>query len=334
MGLRNLRKEFGVAVGAGEAAIRVNTDEIDDAVRTMRDVCKKHGWEMRVYDPYAGVVWYNGTPPPKPQKKAEGGIGAVLNQMASQQIPLPLQALIEFHQEKPQPDSPAAGGGVRPVVLVMKNFHLVPEGQRSAVAAVVQHLVGDKIQDHPDYPGFKKEFDGKDIDGESDTGKFLVGLMPAEAKLPAEIEPLFKVIDHELPDLEELGTILDGIIAGNKSDEDEDDAHGLSDEGKSQVCRFALGLTRLQAEGVFSASMVQFGHIVPKYVWEEKSRVLNKEGLVELHQGTEKFKDVAGLDGAKAVVKKLLSTMTPASRTRTAGPRAPCSAARRAWASR
>jgi hypothetical protein len=309
MGLRNLRKEFGVAVGAGEAAIRVNTDEIDDAVRTMRDVCKKHGWEMRVYDPYAGVVWYVGSAPSKPKKSEGGGPAAILNQMAAQSIPLPIQALIEFHQEKPQPDS-AKPGEVRPVVFVMKNFHLVPEGQRQAVAAVVQHLVGDKVHDHPEYEKFAKEFEGKGIEGESDTGKFLVGLMPGEAKLPPEIEPLFKVIDHELPDLEELGSILDGTIAGNKTDDDEDDNHDLTEEARTQVCRFALGLTRLQAEGVFSASLVQFGHIVPKYVWEEKSRVLNKEGLVELHQGTEKFRDVAGLEGAKAVVKKLLSTMT------------------------
>jgi hypothetical protein len=66
-------------------------------------------------------------------------------------------------------------------------------------------------------------------------------------------------------------------------------------------------LTRLQAEGVFGSCLVVHKRIVPSYVWQAKSEILNKEGLVELYQGKEKFKDVAGLDGAKDFLKRLLT---------------------------
>lgn len=317
--LRSLRKEFGVAVGAGETVIRVDTDEIHDCTATLTEVCKKHGWEMRVFDPLVGQQWYNGEEPKKqapalpspPTKNTASDILSAIGgggQNAPEPPPSTAQVLMNFFHEAAKPDE-SNQGEVLPVVLVVKNFHLAFERNREMMVAIVQHLVGDKVGDHALYDSrLKKEvFDPHDIDASSDTGRFVVGLMPAEAQLPPEVRPLFKHLVHELPDEDELYTILDGICPVKDEADEEDNAQPLAPEVRKKICKFALGLTRLQAEGVFSSSMVQHGRIDPEYVWKEKSLILNREGLVELYQGKEKFKDVAGLAGMKEFITKLLT---------------------------
>lgn len=314
--LRNLRKEFGVAVGAGETAIRIDTDEIHDCINTLAEVCKKHGWEMRSFDPLVGQQWCSGDPPdkkPAPSAKPVTGgsaadlLAAIGGPGGPAATPSTAQVLMDFYNEPAKPDK-GNQGEVLPMVLVIKNFHLAFQN-REMVAAIIQHLVGDKVGDHPDYEKHlrKAVFDPHDIEASSDTGRFIVGLMPAEAQLPPEIRPLFKHLVHELPDEEELWHILAGICPAQDEADQEDNAQSLSGEERRKICKFALGLTRLQAEGVFSSSLVQHEKIDPEYVWKEKSQILNKEGLVELYQGKEKFKDVAGLEGMKDYIIRLLT---------------------------
>jgi hypothetical protein len=325
MALRSLRKEFGVAIGACEAAIRINTDEIDDALNTIAEVARKYGWELRVWDHILGLVWYNGEPHPKQsdtpaaKKAGTGGMADSLNapppfgQM--QGPPNPLAEVVKFLQEPSAPDA-SSPGEVRPVILAMKNFNLIFGEDRGRAVAAIQHIVADKVQDHPEYgrkkegeqSKFRKLMEQHGISGDSDTGKFLVGLMPPGAKLPPEVAPLFRVIDHELPDAEELGVILDGIIPEGK------DGQPLAGkETKKKAAKHAVGLTRLQAEGVFSAVTVQHGAeadfetVLPKFVWEHKSEILNKEGLVTLYGGGETFDDVVGLGGVKRLLRDLLA---------------------------
>lgn len=320
--MASLRKEFAVAIGAGESAIRIDTDELDDATKTISEVCKKHQWELRIFDVLAGLRWLEGEPSkiieePKSKSVLRGMsetdqiIDAMTNKFGGgdkAQATQIVQALQDFWKEAPQPDE-AVHGQVRPIVLLIKNFHLGFEGgRREGMSAVIQHLVGDKIMNHKDYDKLKKDqYDPHGIDGDSDTGKFLIGMMPAEAKLPAEVNPLFKRISHELPDEDELGTILDGVLPAADSDDEDDTGSGLSAEDRHKVCKFALGLTRLQAEGVFGACIVMHKRIVPSYVWQAKSDILNSEGLVTLYTGTEKFKDIVGLTGAKTMMTKLLA---------------------------
>ena len=316
--LRNLRKEFGTAVSAGEVAIRIDTDEINDAIKTIDEVCKIGDWELRVFDVLVGTHWLNG----EPEKIASGpavpltmkNAGDVLNAVGNgpggpQQPPSIIQVLMDFWNEPAKPDKDNIGE-VRPVVLVIKNLHMGFERNRETMVALIQHLVSEKVQDHKLYnQKLKKEvYDPRGIAHDSDTGKFVVGLMPTEAKLPGEVDPLFKKLVHELPDEDELALILEGVAPVGAADgDDEDNGSGLSSDERKKACKFALGLTRLQAEGVFAACLVTNNRIVPSYVWQAKSEILNKEGLVELYTGKEKFKDVAGLDGAKDFLKRLLT---------------------------
>lgn len=314
MALTSLRHEFGIAVASGEPAIRVDTDEIDDAIRTIGEVCKSHGWEMRLWDKTVGTQWVVGEQPKSRRRQAAPAGPAGLNASGGNNGVL---ALTEFWEEDAYPDN-AARGETRPVVYVLKNFHLIFESARETGVSLIQHLVSDKVQDLKDYAANQSRYEAAGISGDSETGKFVVGLCVPDAKLPPEISPLFKRIAHDPPDEAELGLILDGIILPPSDSDDDDDEEPaqtlkIAAETRKAVCKYALGLTRSQATGVFSAAVLQFGNAVdfeekfPKYVWQAKSDILNKEGLVTLYTGTETFADVVGQTGLKNLLRGLLA---------------------------
>jgi hypothetical protein len=98
----------------------------------------------------------------------------------------------------------------------------------------------------------------------------LVVLSPL-VQLPQELEKLFVVIEHELPDCEQLAEIAHGIAT---------EAGELPEGQELQtVLDAAAGLTRLEAENAFSLSLVRHARIEPRTVWELKSQLLKKSGL-------------------------------------------------------
>jgi hypothetical protein len=300
--LSSLRQEFAVAIAAAEPAIRVNTDEVGDAMRTIVEVAEKEHLSLRIWDAVAGVRFRVGTPPAVTPRPTPGGPAALSAPGASA-----AQTLLDFLMELPQPD-PEQAGVCQTQILVMYNFHLAVESSRTTISTAMQHLILDKVGSHPKYEENRAKFDEAGIDADTGTSKFVVALMPQESKLPPELRPIFKVINHELPDQEELKLILGGIIAplndGQKAI--------LGSDDETKIAKYALGLTRLQAEGVFSTGIAHYAtkpdfiQLLTKHVWQEKSKILNEEGLVTLYQGSETFDNVVGLNGCKKLLTDLL----------------------------
>ena len=65
-------------------------------------------------------------------------------------------------------------------------------------------------------------------------------------------------------------------------------------------------MTRYEAEGAFSLSLVREGRIRPDVVRSIKCQQLKKSGLVTLHTGDERFDDLGGLDSLKAFCSRAL----------------------------
>lgn len=323
-------KKFLTAIAAGEAAIRINTDEMEDAIRAIVDLAKgkdkdkektkgkdpSRGWSVRVWDHSAGVELYTDQPP---SVKAGMGLpptassvtsGNSINDMLEDTSEGPasfLGTLVDFLDTRPAFD---VQGDIVPQILVFKNFHLAFDEDRGTVSSTIQHLVNDKMENHAHFDEIlKSKLRSLGMDSDVDTGRFIVGLMPQEARLPPEVRPLFKIITHELPEKTELRAILDPLVADNVSAAIR---AGFIDEQRDRACYYALGLTRLQADGVFAAAIAQFGKYedfgkkLMHFVWTEKSRILNDEGLVTLHQGKETFDDVVGHEGLKQLLRDLM----------------------------
>ena len=151
-------------------------------------------------------------------------------------------------------------------LLVLKNFH-----RFLGSAEIVQAL------DHQIARG-KRE------------GCFVV-VLSSVVQVPVELEKVFVVIEHDLPSREQLGE-----IAHSMATEDGDLPTG---DELERVLDSAAGLTRFEAEGAYSLSLVRHGRITSAALWELKSQMLKKSGLLQLYRGRETFADLGGLTALK-----------------------------------
>lgn len=137
-------------------------------------------------------------------------------------------------------------------------------------------------------------------DGKGERNIFVV-LSPC-VQLPQEIEKLFVVVEHELPDQEALNDIandLENTHGGN------DGSQTPGEQGAPILA--AAGLTRYEAEGAFALSLARSGRIEAQTVWELKCQALKKSGLLTLHRGKESFADLGGLEAVKTFCKRALA---------------------------
>ena len=160
-----------------------------------------------------------------------------------------------------------------PTLLVLVNFHRFLNS-----AEVVQAIVRQITQ-------------GKN------SRTYVVVLSPV-VQIPAELEKLIVCIEHEMPDRDQIEEIARGVAT-----EEDELPDGLE---LGRVLDAASGLTRYEAEGAFSLSLVRYGRIEPSSIWELKSQMLTKSGLLSLHRGSESFAGLGGLDALKAFCLRAL----------------------------
>jgi len=126
---------------------------------------------------------------------------------------------------------------------------------------------------------------------------FVIVLSPV-VKIPVELEKHFVVLEHDLPSREQLAGVAGGIAT----------EEGEMPEGPAldKLLDAAAGLTRMEAEGAFSLSLVRDSTLTPKSVWELKAGMLKKTGLMSLYRGSDTFADLGGLDSLKAFCTRAL----------------------------
>ena len=190
---------------------------------------------------------------------------------------------IEQGFQIPGGDTPTEAGGTDPLaairavnalaspdssaILVLTNFHRFLQS-----AEIVQGLAGQIVA-------------GKQ------NRTFLIVLSPV-VQIPVELEKLFVVVEHDLPGREQLEEIARGIAT-------EEGELPQGDELQT-VLEAAAGLTRYEAEGAFSLSLVRHQRVQANAVFELKAGMLKKSGLLQLHRGEERFADLGGLEALKS----------------------------------
>ncbi len=127
---------------------------------------------------------------------------------------------------------------------------------------------------------------------------FLVVLSPL-VQIPVELEKLFVVLEHALPDRQQL----EGIARELTSDSPDDLPQ---DEALQRVLDAAAGLTRYEAEAAFALSLTRHNAIRPESIWEMKAQTLRKNNLLTLHRGPESFTSLGGLDNLKDFCRRAL----------------------------
>ena len=127
---------------------------------------------------------------------------------------------------------------------------------------------------------------------------FIVVLAPT-VNIPVELEKLFVVLEHNLPDRDQLARIATELTSDNPNDLPKD-------EDLQRVLDAAAGLTRYEAEGAFALSLTRKNAIRPEVIWELKAQTLKKSNLLTLHRGQENFTSLGGLSNLKSFCSRAL----------------------------
>ncbi len=127
---------------------------------------------------------------------------------------------------------------------------------------------------------------------------FLVVLAPS-IQIPVELEKLFIVIEHQLPDREQLRRIASELTKETPEDLPEG-------EDLQRVLDAAAGLTRYECEGAFALSLTRHNALRPESIWGLKAQALQKHRLLSLHRGQESFASLGGLANLKDFCRRAL----------------------------
>ena len=127
---------------------------------------------------------------------------------------------------------------------------------------------------------------------------FVVVLSPI-IQIPVELEKLFVILEHALPDRDQLLRIARELT----SDRPDDLPQG---EILQRVLDAAAGLTRYESDGAFALSLTRHNAIRPDAIWELKAQALRKNNLLTLHRGQERFDSLGGMANLKDFCRRAL----------------------------
>jgi hypothetical protein len=127
---------------------------------------------------------------------------------------------------------------------------------------------------------------------------FVVVLSPV-VQIPVELEKLFVVIEHALPDREQLERIARELLTEQPGDVP-------SGDELQRVLDAAAGMTRYESEGAYALSLARYDQIRPEVLTELKAGMLKKSNLLTLHRGKESFDDLGGLANLKDFCRRAL----------------------------
>ncbi|MCC9608559.1 AAA family ATPase [Blastopirellula sp. JC732] len=158
-------------------------------------------------------------------------------------------------------------------LLVLQNFHRFV-GSAEVIQALSRQIVAGK-----------------------QTRTILIVLAPI-TQIPPELEKMFVVLEHALPDRQQILEIARGIAT--------EPGELPEDPALQQILDAAAGLTRVEAENAFSLSLVRQQQVTADTIWGLKSQSLLKGGLVSLHRGTQDFDGLGGMAALKAFTRRVL----------------------------
>lgn len=230
-----LHRELANYVRAAFSGIYIQSQEPQEAIAEITQLCREQSWKCLTWDVLNGV---NGA--------AAGD---------------PLAAVRTISQLE------------GPALLILRGFHKYLTGPE-VIAALEQELLLAK------------------------TRQCSLVIVAPSVQLPPELERLFVIVEHELPSRETLCAIATQV--GHQAGEFPEGA------ARETILDASSGMTRYEAEGAYSLSIIEHGRIEPQTLWNLKAQALSKQGFLSLHRGGETFEELGGLTALKAFCKRSL----------------------------
>lgn len=258
----DLVSEVEQFVKAGFTALWVQSHEHEEAIKQLIELCGKRKWEIGYWDADQGL---KGSDKIAQQRTAD--------EMKKEPAWYDKKAL-KLVQDM---EKIATKTKAQRTIFVLKNLHRREYMENSALLQAVLNSIA---------VGKAAEF-----------GWCLVVMAPT-ISIPVEWDNDFVVVNHELPNREQLWEIAQGIAQKNELPKD--------DNGKQMVLDAATGMTRRAAEGAFSLSIVRKKPFDPEIVQSLKAQAIKRRNLMTLYEGDDTFDKMGGIDQFKAYCEKIL----------------------------
>ncbi len=129
-----------------------------------------------------------------------------------------------------------------------------------------------------------------------------VFILSAVTKIPPELEKDMSIIDWDLPNRNELNTVVEGLLHHLPAGCDP----GLAKEsqGRESIVDAALGLTLIEAENTLAKSLVRHKKFDLPTILSEKKHIIRKSGILEYYEAEENLDGIGGLEILKNWLKK------------------------------
>lgn len=304
-----LQKELFINVRAAQPAMIVRTSEPHDAMESMLAVVEDKGWHLWLWDAQNGLTTSDEKPGDKkkhPQQQQPQGLTGVPTK------PTPAATLLAamdtlrdadnclrdnegkiVYQKGIVDDEGKPVAQRVPVVLFLLNGHRFLEANRQA------DMLVQALQHQAEY-------------GKGHL-KHVVIVSPRGVSLPAELDPLYALVDHARPNEAELAKSLD-YVAPDSGD------IGLTDDERKRVIEAGMGMTRFQYEGAIGRCLVENKAVLTAdYIWQHKVELINRSPALTLYRGKETFDDLGGMQGMKDFAIRSLTSQCKVKAARARG---------------
>jgi ATP-dependent 26S proteasome regulatory subunit len=114
---------------------------------------------------------------------------------------------------------------------------------------------------------------------------------------PEDYSHLFANIEFELPNLDELSTVLAHI-------ETSTDSLVFDSSKKQQIAKAGLGLTESSFINLCLTSVVDTGTVDPEVIYNMKMADIKRNGILEIKKPTITFDQIGGLDNIKQIINR------------------------------
>lgn len=164
-------------------------------------------------------------------------------------------------------------------IYIFKDFHIYFGGDRNS---------------RPDYSVIRKL---RDIIPSLKSSRKTIVFISSKLAIPCDMEKEISILDFDLPNAEEIQSLLEELISGLKPE----NVH-LTNDDKISLSRSALGLTMQEAENAFCRAIVKLKGLdinAVSIIHEEKNQVVKKTGVLEFVKSDLNIDDIGGLENLK-----------------------------------
>lgn len=143
------------------------------------------------------------------------------------------------------------------------------------------------------------------LDNFKNHAKTLINISPSK-ELPREINRYVTMLDFSLPTRQELFVTAKKYIDDRKGEIKAQYFEQYDEEYIMDIAKSAVGLTDFELENALSLSLADYSQITKSYIMEQRQQMVRKNGCLELHDSTQGFEAIIGLDVLKPFAKQMV----------------------------